>query len=176
MCNTIDFVVGAVLGQRTDKVFHAIYYASRTLKDTQLNHTTTKKELLAMIFAFDKLRSYLVGTKVTIYMDHSAIKYLETKKDAKPRKGTENQVADHLSMLEAGEKDGNIQLIKKEFPDEKLLVVTTLPWYVDIVNFLVSGLLPPELTSQRRRKFLHNARQYYWDEPFLWRRFWRNKN
>ncbi|MCI54146.1 hypothetical protein A2U01_0075394, partial [Trifolium medium] len=73
MCNASDFAVGAVLGQRHDKVFHSIYYASIILNEAQLNYTTTEKELLAVVFAFDKFRSYLVGTKVVVYTDHSAI-------------------------------------------------------------------------------------------------------
>ncbi|KAA3469700.1 Transposon Ty3-I Gag-Pol polyprotein [Gossypium australe] len=147
MCDASDFIVGVVLGKRKDKVFHAIYYGSRTMTNAY----------------------YLAGTKATIYMDHSAIKYLVTKKDAKPRKRTENQVADHLSRLEAGNEDRNIQLIIEDFPDEQLLVVTALPWYSDIVNVLISGLLPPDLNSQIRRKFLHDAKQHYWDESFLFK-------
>ncbi|KAL4368730.1 hypothetical protein GQ457_05G022740 [Hibiscus cannabinus] len=85
MCDASDYAVGAVLGQRNGKIFHPIYYASKTLNDAQVNYTTTEKEMLAVIFAFDKFRSYLIGTKVTVYTDHSAIKYLLSKKDAKPR-------------------------------------------------------------------------------------------
>ncbi|KAA3470603.1 Retrovirus-related Pol polyprotein from transposon 17.6 [Gossypium australe] len=77
MCNASDFAVGVVLAQRKNKAFHAIYYASYTLTDSQLNYTTTKKELLAVVFSFDKFRAYLVGTKVMVYIDHFAIKYLE---------------------------------------------------------------------------------------------------
>jgi hypothetical protein len=84
MCDASDYVVGAVLGQTKDKKHHAITYASKTLMGAQLNYATTKKELLAIIFAIDKLRSYLVDAKVIIYTDHAELKYLLTKKDAKP--------------------------------------------------------------------------------------------
>ncbi|KAH9763478.1 hypothetical protein KPL70_001188 [Citrus sinensis] len=141
MCDASDHSVGAVLGQRKDKVFHFIYYASKTLTQTQINYTTTEKELLTVVFAFDKFRVYLVGTKVTVYTDHAAIKYLISKKDAKPRlirwillleefylkikdrKGTENQVADHLSRLEANTSTLTRRDITETFPDEQLLVV-----------------------------------------------------
>ena len=85
MCDASNYAIGAVLGQRRGKIFHAIYYASRTLTDTQLNYATTEKEMLAVVFTFDKFRSYLIGTKVIVYTDHFAIKYLIEKKDAKPR-------------------------------------------------------------------------------------------
>ncbi|KAL4378778.1 hypothetical protein GQ457_02G021180 [Hibiscus cannabinus] len=63
MCDASDYAVGAVLGQRKGKIFHPIYYASKTLNDAQTNYTTTEKEMLAVIFAFEKFRSYLIGTK-----------------------------------------------------------------------------------------------------------------
>ena len=85
MCDVGDYVVGAVLGQTKDKKHHAIAYASKTLTGAQLNYATIEKELLAVVFAIDKFRSYLVGTKVIVYTDHAALKYLLTKKDAKPR-------------------------------------------------------------------------------------------
>lgn len=85
MCDASDFAIGAVLGQRREKVFHAIYYARKTLTDAQLNYTTIEKELLAVVYAFHKFRSYRIGTKVIVYTDHSTIKYLIEKKDAKPR-------------------------------------------------------------------------------------------
>ncbi|XP_062080935.1 uncharacterized protein LOC133785737 [Humulus lupulus] len=189
MCDASDFAVGVVLGQRKEKVFHSIYYASKTLIDAQLNYTTTEKELLAVVFAFDKFRAYLVGTKVVVYIDHSAIKYLIAKKDAKPRlirwvlllqefdleiwdrKGIENQVADHLSRLEAGTERQDEGPIKETFPDEQLLVVNqvTTPWYADFVNYLMSGLQPPDLNRQQLKKFFHDVRFYCWDEPYLYK-------
>ncbi|CAN6547031.1 unnamed protein product [Malus baccata var. baccata] len=85
MCDASDYAIGAVLGQRKNKQPHVIYYASRTLNDVQLNYSTTEKELLVVVFALDKFRSYLLGTKVIIFTDHAALKYLLTKKEAKPR-------------------------------------------------------------------------------------------
>ena len=84
MCDASDYVVGAVLGQCRDKQHYAISYASKTLTGPQQNYATTEKELLAVVFAMDKFRSYLVGAKVIVYTDHAALKYLLTKKDAKP--------------------------------------------------------------------------------------------
>ena len=85
MCDASDYAIGAVLGQRVEKVPHVIYYASRTLNDTQMNYSTIEKVLLAIVFALDKFRSYLLGFKVLIYSDYAALKYLFSKKDAKAR-------------------------------------------------------------------------------------------
>jgi hypothetical protein len=85
MCDASDYAVGAVLGEAKDKKHHTIAYASKTLTGAQLNYATTEKKLLAIVFAIDKFRSYLVGAKVIIYTNHAALKYLVTKKDVKPR-------------------------------------------------------------------------------------------
>ena len=85
MCDASDYAIGAVLGQRIEKLPHVIYYASRTLNDAQMNYSTTEKKLLAIVFALEKFRQYLVGVKVVVYTDHAAIRYLLHKKDAKPR-------------------------------------------------------------------------------------------
>ena len=62
-----------------------IYYASKLLDDAQINYTTTEKELLVIVYAFDKFRAYLVGQKVIVYSEHTTLKYLLSKKDIKPR-------------------------------------------------------------------------------------------
>jgi hypothetical protein len=85
MCDASDYAIGVVLGQCRDKQHYTISYASKTLTGPQLNYATTEKELLAVVFAIDKFISYLVGAKVIVYTDHAALKYLLTKKDAKPR-------------------------------------------------------------------------------------------
>jgi len=82
MCDASDYAVGAVLGQRVDKKLNVIQYASKTLDNAQRNYATTEKEFLAVVFACDKFRPYIVDSKVTIHTDHAAIKYLIEKKDA----------------------------------------------------------------------------------------------
>jgi hypothetical protein len=84
MCDASDYAAGAVLSQSKNKTHYAISYASKTLTRLQLNYATTEKELLAVVFAIKKFRSYLVGAKVIVYTDHASLKYLLTKKDAKP--------------------------------------------------------------------------------------------
>ena len=139
MCDTGDFSMGAVLGHNRDRVFRAIYYASRNLNEAQLNYAITEKELLAIIFAFKKLRPYLIGNKVIVHTDHSTIKYLIDKKDAKPRlirsvlmlqefdlaindkNGIHNLVVDHLSRLEG---PINEVQINDNFPNEQLLAMS----------------------------------------------------
>ena len=74
MCDASDYVVGVVLGQTKDKKHHTIAYASKTLTGAQLNYATIEKELLAVVFAIDKFRSYLVGAKVIVYINHVALK------------------------------------------------------------------------------------------------------
>jgi hypothetical protein len=85
MCDASDYAAGAVLGQQKESKVHAIYYASKTLNGAQLNYATTEKELLALVFAFEKFRSYIVNSKVNLYSDHASINYLLSKKDAKQR-------------------------------------------------------------------------------------------
>ena len=182
MCDASDFSVGAVLGQRKDKVLYAIYYASQTLNDVQLNYATAEKELLTVVFAFDKFRPYLIGNKVIVFTDHSAIKYLMTKKDAKPRlirwvlllqefdvdirdkKGSKNMVVDHLSRLETSEivQKHHLQ-IDDTFLDEQILSLShdeTPPWFADIANYLSAGITPPNLTYQQTKRFFVEVKHY----------------
>ena len=139
MCDASDYGVGAALGQRVNKKLNVIHYASKTLDSTQRNYATTKKEFLAVEFACDKFRPYIVDSKVIVHTDHATIKYLMENKDAKPRlirrvlllqefdlhiidrKGAENPVADNLSRLENVLDDP--LPIDDSFPDEQLAAI-----------------------------------------------------
>ncbi|GKA16988.1 reverse transcriptase domain-containing protein [Tanacetum coccineum] len=143
MCDASDFAVGAVLGQRKTKHFQPIHYASKTMTDAQAHYTTIEKKLLAVVYAFEKFRPYLVLSKTIVYTDHSALKYLLTKKDAKPRllrwilllqefniiirdkKGAENLAVGHLSRLEnPHQSDPEKKEITETFPLDTLRIVT----------------------------------------------------
>ena len=81
MCDASDFAIGVVLGQRPENIFRPIYYASKTLNEAQENYMTIEKEMLAMVYSCDKFKSYILGSKVILYMDHAVIRYLMMKKD-----------------------------------------------------------------------------------------------
>ena len=186
MCDASDLAIGAVLGQREDGKPYAVYYSSKTWNEAQRNYTTTEKELLAVVYALDKFRAYLVGSDIVIFTDHSALKYLLTKKNAKERlirwvlllqefnlqikdkKGVENVVADHLSRLTIAH-DTHSPPINDEFPEESLMHLEKAPWYADIANFLTTGEIPSDWNEQDRKYFLEKIHSYYWEEPFLFK-------
>ena len=189
MCDASDFAMGAVLGQRKEKIFRAIYYASRTFNEAQENYSTIEKEMLAIVFACEKFRPYILGSHVIVHTDHAAIKYLMSKKEAKPRlirwvlllqefdleikdkKGCDNVIADHLSRVEQNEAEKEEAELKENFPDEQLFKVSfQIPWYADIVNYLACGVVPQEFSYQQKRKLRTDSRYYIWDDPLLFKK------
>ncbi|RDY13435.1 Retrovirus-related Pol polyprotein, partial [Mucuna pruriens] len=147
LCDASNSALGVVLGQRAGvgKLVHVIAYASRTMEPAQSNYITTKKELKAIVFALDKFRSYLLGSRIIVFFDHAALRFLLKKPDAKLRlirwmlilqefdieirdkKGAENSVVDHLSIIR---KERKPMPIRDEFSDEQLLHITTpTPWF-----------------------------------------------
>ncbi|GJU36147.1 reverse transcriptase domain-containing protein [Tanacetum coccineum] len=192
MCDASDFAIGAVLGQRKNKHFQPIHYASKTMTEAQAHYTTTKKELLAVVYAFEKFRSYLILSKSIVYTDHSAIKYLFAKKDAKARlmrwilllqefdveirdkKGAENLAADHLSRLEnPHQNEFENKEITKTFPLETLGSVAlrddSTPWFADFANYHAGNFIVKGMSSQQKNKFFKDVKHYFWDDPFLFK-------
>ncbi|GJX32534.1 reverse transcriptase domain-containing protein [Tanacetum coccineum] len=158
---------------------------NRSYKHTKLR----RKELLAVVYAFEKFWSYLVLSKSIVYTDHSAIKYLFAKKDAKPRlmrwilllqefdviirdkKGAENLAADHLSRLENPHQDKFE--ITETFPFETLgsvaLRVDSTPWFADFANYHAGNFIVKGMSSQQKNKFFKDVKHYFWDDTFLFK-------
>nr|GEV95928.1 reverse transcriptase domain-containing protein [Tanacetum cinerariifolium] len=158
MCDASDFAICAVLGQRYEKHFRPIHYASKTLTEAESNYTTTKKKL---------------------HTDHSALKYLFAKKDAKARllrwvlllrefdfevldtKGAENLAADHLSRLENPyENVLDPKEINETFPLETLSTVTfcgdsSTPWFADFANYHAGNFNVKDFADQVIRRCVH---------------------
>ena len=182
MCDASEYAMGAVLGQCLDKKPTAICYASKTFVEAQINFMTMEKELLAVVYALEKFRPYILGSKIIIYTDHAALKYFLSKKEAKPRrilwvlllqdfdleikdkKGIENSVAYHLSRLHIpGGGD-----IYDTFPNEHLLAISShTPWYAHIVNFTVTRSIPGHWNLHQKDKFFHDLMYYFWEEALI---------
>nr|GEU71219.1 reverse transcriptase domain-containing protein [Tanacetum cinerariifolium] len=190
MCDASDFAIGAVLGQRKTKYFQPIHYASKTMTEAQILYTTTEKEMLAVVYAFEKFRPYLVFSKSIVYTDHSALKYLFNKQDAKSRliwwvlflqefdiiirdkKGTENLAADHFSRLENPHKDVfENKDINENFPLETLGKISSgsTLWFADFANFHTRNFITKGMASHQKKKFFKDVKHYFWDDPYLFR-------
>ncbi|GJY40885.1 reverse transcriptase domain-containing protein [Tanacetum coccineum] len=188
MCDASEFAVGAVIGQKDGKHFHPIYFASKTLNTAQQKYIVTEKELMAIVLAFDKFRPYLVLSKTIVYTDHSALRHLFKKQNAKLRlirwilllqefdieikdkKGTENFATDHLSRIENDETSDDNE-VDANFPRETLMEITTkgIPWFADFANYLVGDIIPKGMTYQQNNKFFFDLKNYYWEDPYLFK-------
>ncbi|GJV67397.1 reverse transcriptase domain-containing protein [Tanacetum coccineum] len=146
--------------------------------------------MLAVVYAFEKFWPYFVLSKSIVYTDHSALKYLLNKQDAKPRllrwvlflqefdiiirdkKGTENLTADHLSRLENPHKDAlENKVINENFPLETLGKISSesTPWFADFANYHVGNYIVKGMSSQQKMKFFKDVKHYFWDDPYLFR-------
>ncbi|GJX28112.1 reverse transcriptase domain-containing protein [Tanacetum coccineum] len=184
---------GAVLGQRHEKHFRPIHYASKTMNEAESHYTMTEKEMLAVVYAFEKFRSYLILNKSIVYTDHSALKYLFAKKDSKARllrwvlllqeftfkvidtKGAENLAADHLSRLENPyENVLDPKEVNEKFPLETMKMVTfradsSTPWFADYANYYAGNFIVKGMSSQQEYKVFKDVKHYFWDDPYLFK-------
>nr|GEW81976.1 reverse transcriptase domain-containing protein [Tanacetum cinerariifolium] len=193
MCDASDFAIGAVLGQHQDKHFRPIHYASKTMIEAESNYTMTEKEMLAVVYAFEKFRSYLILNKSIVYTDHFTLKCLFQKKDSKARllrwflhlqeftfkvidtKGAENLAAYHFSRLENPHKNVlDPKEINESLPLETLNLVSTrgnqsTPWFADFVNYHARNFIVKGMSSQQKSKFFKDVKHYFWDDPYLFK-------
>nr|GEU95058.1 reverse transcriptase domain-containing protein [Tanacetum cinerariifolium] len=167
----------------------------QSLYEAQIHYTMTEKEMTAVVYAFEKFRPYLVLSKGIVYTDHSALKYLLSKQDAKPRliqwvlhlqefdiiirdkKGTENLATDHLSRIENPHKDVfENKDINENFPLETLGKISSgsTPWFADFANFHVGNFIVKGMSSQQKKKFFKDVKHYFWDDPYLFRIYFAN--
>ncbi|GJR35795.1 reverse transcriptase domain-containing protein [Tanacetum coccineum] len=158
MCDASDYAVGAVLGQCKTKHFQPIHYASKTMTDAEAHYTTMEKELLAVVYALEKFRPYLVLSKTIVYTDHSALKYLLAKQDDKPRL---------LRDLEKKE-------INETFSLETLGMITfhgdsSTLWFAYIANYHAGNFVVKGMSSQQKKKFFKDVKHYFWDDPYLFK-------
>jgi len=150
MCDASNYALGVVLAQKIDMLPRVIYYASRTLDAAQANYTTTEKELLAIVFALEEFRSYLLGTRVIVYTNHTAMKYLLEKAESKPRLIRWMLWLQELD-LEIRDRSGTSEdsPIRDDFPDDHLYILYSIfdsfptPWFANIVNYLVASFFLP---------------------------------
>nr|GEV07148.1 reverse transcriptase domain-containing protein [Tanacetum cinerariifolium] len=193
MCDSSDFPIGAVLGQRQERHFRPIHYASKTVIEAESNYTTMEKEMLAVVYAFEKFWSYLIMNKSIVYTDHSTLKYLFAKKDSKARllrwvlllqeftfkvtdtKGAENLAADHLTQLENPHQNMlDPKEINELFPLETLNMVSSrgnssTPWFAEFANYHAGNFVVKGMSSQQKNKFFKDVKHYFWDNPFLFK-------
>ncbi|GJR48968.1 reverse transcriptase domain-containing protein [Tanacetum coccineum] len=186
MCDASDFAIGAVLGQRKNKHFQPIHYASKTMSEAQAHYTTTEKELLAVVYAFEKFRSYLVLSKSIVYTDHSAINDCIAKArlmrwilllqefdvEIRDKKGAENLAADHLSRLEnPHQNEFENKEITETFPLETLGSVAlrddSTPWFADFANYHAGNFIVKGMSTQQKNKFFKDVKHYFWDDPLF---------
>ncbi|GJX54043.1 reverse transcriptase domain-containing protein [Tanacetum coccineum] len=173
MCDASDFAICAVLGQRHDKHFRPIHYASKTT-EAESRYTTTEKEMLAVVYTFEKFWSYLILNECIVYTDHSALKYLFDFKVI-DTKGAENLAVDHLSRLENPyENMLDPKEINETFPLETLSMVTfrgdsSTPWFADYANYHAGNFIVKGMLSKQKNKFFKDVKHYFWDDPFLFK-------
>nr|GEW06796.1 reverse transcriptase domain-containing protein [Tanacetum cinerariifolium] len=164
MCDASDFAIGAVLGKCQDKNFRPIHYASKTMTEAESKYTTTEKEMLAMVYAFEKFRSYLILNKSREF----TFKLVDTK-------GAENLAADHLSQLENPHQNVlDPKEINESFPLETLNLVSTrgnqcTPWFADFANYHAGNFIVKGMLSQQKSKFFKDVKHYFWDDPYLFK-------
>nr|GEW03030.1 reverse transcriptase domain-containing protein [Tanacetum cinerariifolium] len=192
MYDVSDFAVGAVLGQRIEKHFRPIHYASKTMTEAESNYTTIEKKMLAVVYVFEKFRSYLIMNKSIVYTDHSALKYLFTKK--MPKQDCydgyfffKNLISKLLIQKESRTTHPIIFLVLKIrmrmfsilkrlmsfFPLETISKLShhdqSTPWFADFADYHVKKFIIKGMSTQQKNKFFKDVKHYFLDDPYLFK-------
>ncbi|GJY76300.1 reverse transcriptase domain-containing protein [Tanacetum coccineum] len=157
MCDVSDFAIGADLGQRHEKHFRPIHYASKTMNEVESHYTMTEKEMLAVVL----LRWVLL-------LQEFDFNVIDTK-------GAENLAADHLSRL----KNPYENVLDPKEVNEKFLLETlnmvisrgnsSTPWLADYENYHAGNFIVKGMSSQQKNKFFKDVKHYFWDDPYLFK-------
>ncbi|GKD56252.1 reverse transcriptase domain-containing protein [Tanacetum coccineum] len=168
---------------------NCLHNLDKMLQRSQQNYTVTEKELMVVVFAFDKFLPYLVLSKTVVYTNHSALRHLFKKQDAKPRlirwilllkefdieikdkKGTKNVATNHLSRIKNDETSDDDDEIDNNFPDETLMKISAkeIPWFADFANYLAGDIIPKIMTYQQKNKFFSDHKKYFCEDPLLFK-------
>nr|GEX38141.1 DNA-directed DNA polymerase [Tanacetum cinerariifolium] len=152
MCDASDFAIGVVLGQRQEKHFRPIHYASKTITEAESNYTIMEKEMLAVVLLLQEFTFKVIDTK-----------------------GAENLVVDHLSRLENPHQNVlDPKEINESFPLETLNMVSSCGnsstlWFADFANYHEGNFVVKGMSSQQKNKFFKDVKLYFWDDPFLFK-------
>nr|GFA73395.1 reverse transcriptase domain-containing protein [Tanacetum cinerariifolium] len=164
MCDASDFAIEAVLGQRQDKHFRPIHYASKIMTEAESKYTTTEKEMLAVVYAFEKFWSYLILNQSIEF----TFKVVDNK-------GVENLAADHLSRLENPQQNVlDPKEINESFPLKTLNLVSTRGtqstlWFANFANYHARNFIVKGMSSQQKSKFFKDVKHYFWDDPYMFK-------
>ncbi|GKD45205.1 reverse transcriptase domain-containing protein [Tanacetum coccineum] len=151
-------------------------------------YNVIEKELMTVVFEFDKFSPYLILSKTIVYTDHSALRHHFKKQDAKPRlihwilllqefdieikdkKGTKNVATDHLSRIDNDETSDDVE-INDNFLGKTLMEISTrdIPWFTDFANYLVCDIMPKGMMYQQKNKFFSDLKNYFWEDLYLFK-------
>ncbi|XP_070056555.1 uncharacterized protein [Nicotiana tomentosiformis] len=171
VCSFVNLVTEVIVDDAS-----AVMNVDDTLEAVLLNHDDDKKEGFVECVGLDGYSGY---NQILIAPERRLLSLVpmwvlllqEFDLEIQDRKGSENQVADRLSRLEEEGRPHDDLEINDSFPDDQLLSIsmTGMPWFANLANYLVSGIVPNEFSSNQRKKLKRDCLDYYWDEPYLFR-------
>jgi hypothetical protein len=163
--------LGEVLAQLGEgEIDHPLTFSSIKLSTAEINYTTTEREGLAMVYALQKFRHYLLGGHFKMFTDHSALKYLVNKPvlggrickwlillqeydfEIIVKPGRMNKGPDHLLRLKHSEEPTSLE---DTLPDAQLLTIRNIDdHFADIAQFLSTGMALGEYMIPQKKQLV----------------------